>query len=131
MMNMSYIFVNKMVAAMVWMLNVVENIRWTEYLEPSDLKSLIKCNLIDEDGRINEDALSAFILNDMKEWFVKPVLYEMENVGMELSKCWEVTTIERETLTNDEVMVVSLIESGRITKFAEVFDVFRRLESST
>jgi hypothetical protein len=130
-MNMSYIFVNKMVAAMVWMLNVVENIRWTEYLEPSDLKSLIKCNLIDEDGRINEDALSAFILNDMKEWFVKPVLYEMENVGMELSKCWEVTTIERETLTNDEVMVVSLIESGRITKFAEVFDVFRRLESST
>lgn len=120
-----------MVAAMVWMLNVVENIRWTEYLEPSDLKSLIKCNLIDEDGRINEDALSAFILNDMKEWFVKPVLYEMENVGMELSKCWEVTTIERETLTNDEVMVVSLIESGRITKFAEVFDVFRRLESST
>jgi hypothetical protein len=130
-MNVSYIFVNKMVAAMVWMLNVVENIRWTEYLEPSDLKSLIKCNLIDEDGRINEDALSAFILNDMKEWFVKPVLYEMENVGMELSKCWEVTTIERETLTNDEVMVVSLIESGRITKFAEVFDVFRRLESST
>jgi hypothetical protein len=126
-----YIFVNKMVTAMVWMLNVVENIRWTRYIEGSDIQSIIKYNLIDRDGKINEEKVTAFILDDMKALIVKPVLYEMEKLGMELKKCWEVTPIDREILTNDEVMIVSLIESGRITKFVEVFDIFKRLEQST